>query len=147
MPSYTCNVPAGRLTPEQKAKAASEITRVHNEVTGAATFFAQVIFNEVAPGNYFSGGKPLRGEQFFLNGQIRGGRSAIDRSRLLLGLRDVLAAAAETDRNNVRVYLTDLPPRDMVEYGQVLPEPGQESVWLAALPEADRERMLSASRS
>uniref|UniRef100_UPI001952E9C7 tautomerase family protein n=1 Tax=Stenotrophomonas maltophilia TaxID=40324 RepID=UPI001952E9C7 len=86
--TYICTVPAGRLSAEQKSRVAAEITRIHNEVTGAATFFAQVIFNEVPAGNYFIGGKPLREDQIFINGQIRAGRSALDRARLLRGLHN-----------------------------------------------------------
>jgi hypothetical protein len=73
---------------------AREITRVHNEVTGATLYFAQVIFHEVAAGNYFVGGKPLTDDQIFLHGQIRAGRSAIDRKRLLLSLRQVVVESA-----------------------------------------------------
>lgn len=146
MPTYICTVPAGRLSAEQKARVAAEITRVHNEVTGAATFFAQVIINEVPAGNYFLGGKPLREDQIFINGQIRAGRSAIDRTRLMQGILQSVAVAASAEVASVWVYLTDLPPRDMIEYGHVLPEPGQESQWLESLPSKDRERMLKAGQ-
>ena len=147
MPTYICTIPAGRLSADQKARAASEITRVHNEVTGAATFFAQVIFHEIIPGNYFVGGKALAEDQIFLNGQIRAGRSAVDRSRLLAGLRDAVADSAQASQNSVWVYLVDLPARDMIEYGHVLPEPGQENIWLDGLPAADRERMQRTGKS
>ncbi len=143
MPTYTCIVPAGRLSDDQKARIAAEITRVHNEVTGAATFFAQVIFQEITAGNYFVGGKPLSSDQIFINGQIRAGRSAIDRTRLLRGLHACVATAADAEATSVWVYITDLPARDMIEYGHVLPEPGQETTWLDALPPDDRARMRS----
>ena len=35
--------------------------------------------------------------------------------------------------------------RQMVEFGHVLPEPGDEPAWMAALPEADRKRMQNIS--
>ena len=143
MPTYTLTAPVGRLTSDQKARAAAGITRAHTEVTGAANFFAQVIVNEVPAGNYFLGGRPLATDQLFLHGQIRAGRSAVDRKRLLLALRDVVAEAAGADRRSVWVYLVDLPACDMVEYGHVLPEPGNEAAWLDALPEADRAHMRS----
>lgn len=146
MPTYICTVPAGRLSAEQKARVAADITRVHNEVTGAATFFAQVIVNEVPAGNYFLGGKPLREDQVFVNGQIRAGRSAVDRARLMRGILESVAAAANAEMTSVWVYLTDLPPRDMIEYGHVLPEPGSETEWLNGLPAKDRERMIKAGR-
>ncbi|MBX9710594.1 MAG: tautomerase family protein [Xanthobacteraceae bacterium] len=146
MPTYICTVPAGRLSAEQKARVAAEITRVHNEVTGAATFFAQVIINEVPAGNYFIGGKLLREDQIFINGQIRAGRSAVDRARLMRGILESVAGAAKAERTSVWVYLTDLPPRDMIEYGHVLPEPGSENEWLNGLPAKDRERMTRAGQ-
>lgn len=141
MPTYTLTVPAHRLTPEQKARAAAGIARVHHEVTGAAAFFAQVIIHEVPAGNYFVGGRPLAGDQLFLHGQIRAGRAAPERRLLLLALRDVVAEVAAAPRRDVWVYLVDLPAGDMVEYGHVLPEPGGEAAWLAGLPEADRAHL------
>jgi len=143
MPTYTLTVPANRLRLEQKARVAAEITRVHKEVTGAAAFFAQVIIREVPQDCYFVGGKPLSGDQMFLHGQIRSGRSAPDRKRLLLALHDAVASAAEAEVSGVWVYLVDVPARDMIEYGQILPEPGDESAWMEGLPAADRERMRS----
>jgi phenylpyruvate tautomerase PptA (4-oxalocrotonate tautomerase family) len=83
VPTYTCYSVKGHLSTDNKRRAAEEITRVHNEITGAATFFAQVLFVELEAENYFVGGKPLKGYQVFLNGQIQAGRSAIDRTRLL----------------------------------------------------------------
>lgn len=141
MPTYTLMTPKGRLNSEQKVRVAAEVTRVHNQVTGAAAFFAQVIIQEISPGCYFVGGKPLAGEQMFLHGQIRAGRSAQDRKRLLLALRDAVAGAAGAEPGGVWVYLVDLPASDMIEYGHVLPEPGGENAWMEGLPEADRERM------
>src|SRR2546423_1151931 len=107
MPTYACTVPSNRLTPEQKTRMASEITRVHNEITGAATFFAQVIFHEVPVGSYFVGGKPLADDQLFLRGQIRAGRSAIDRKRLLLALHQAVAEASGASAGSIWVYLAD----------------------------------------
>lgn len=142
MPTYTVYAPAGRLSVAQKAAMAAGITRRHNEVTGAATFFAQVIVQEVTAGNWFMGGRALAADQVFLNGQIRAGRSAIDRARLIAALRDAVMEASGAAAASVWVYLTDLPARDMVEYGHVLPEPGSEQTWMEGLPEADRSRMV-----
>lgn len=146
MPTYALTVPAGRLSPAQKAHVAAAITEVHEAVTGAATFFAQVLIHEVPAGNYFVGGAALADDQLFLHGQIRAGRGALERRRLLLALRDAVVEAAGAERASVWVYLADLPARDMVEYGHVLPEPGDEAAWLEGLPEADRRRMLATGR-
>ena len=144
MPTYTLFAPAGRMSGVQKAAAAEEITRRHNEITGAATFFAQVIVLEVAAGNWFMGGRALGADQIFLHGQIRAGRSAVDRARLLTALRDAVMAASGAEAASVWVYLVDLPARDMVEYGHVLPEPGGEQAWMEGLPDEHRARMAGS---
>ena len=47
MPTYQCTAAAGLLDAGKKSAIAAEITRIHNAVTGAASFFAQVIFTDV----------------------------------------------------------------------------------------------------
>src|ERR1700680_3282661 len=95
MPTYFCTTLEGRLTADQKSKIAGEITRVHCEVTGAPSFFAQVIFDEVKPGNYFVGGPPLKHDQLFVYGHIRGGRAAVDKSRMIVSMAEAVGDAAE----------------------------------------------------
>jgi phenylpyruvate tautomerase PptA (4-oxalocrotonate tautomerase family) len=141
MPTYNVIAPEGRLSAEQKSKIAVGITRTHNEVTNAPLYFAQVIFYEIKPGNYFVGGTPLTGDQVFVHGNIRSGRSPADKRTLLTKLVTVVANAASTTENHVWVYIAELPPAQMAEFGHVLPEPGGEAAWTEALPKADRERM------
>ena len=143
MPTYRCTAPAGLLDAESKAAVAREITRAHNTVTGAATFFAQVVFDEVPEGSYYVGGAPLTGSQIFVNAQIRAGRSEADLDRLIAALIEGVARAAALPRLAVWVYLTELPARRMAEYGHILPEPGSEAAWLDGLPSADRAHMLA----
>jgi phenylpyruvate tautomerase PptA (4-oxalocrotonate tautomerase family) len=147
MPTYFCTTLEGRLTAEQKGRIAGEITRVHCEVTGAPSFFAQVIFQEVKPGNYFVGGAPLRHDQLFVYGLVRSGRAAVDKSRMIAlmskGVGDV--ANVENSRS-VWVYVGELPPRQMIEFGHLLPEAGDETAWTAALSAADREFMQSIGK-
>ena len=45
MPTYTVTNSNFNLTLKQQKKIAEGITKVHNIVTGANTYFAQVIFN------------------------------------------------------------------------------------------------------
>ena len=56
-----------------------------------------------------------------------------------------LAAQVESERA-IWVYLNELSPRQMIEFGRVLPEPGDEPVWTAALPEKDRAFMQSIAK-
>ncbi len=146
MPTYTVSAPAGHLSLELKKKIAFEVTRTHNQVTGAQTFFAQVMFQDIQEGNWFMGGAPLDGKQYFIQGQIRGGRTPELKSRLLLGLRDVLATSIDVPKTAVWSYLIELPPSHMVEYGYVLPEPGSEAAWLAQMPPEDRALMEGVGR-
>lgn len=141
MPTYNVIVPEGRLSVDQKSKVAVAITRTHNEVTAAPLYFAQVIFYEVKPGNYFVGGAPLTGDLIFVHGNIRGGRSPADKRTLLTELVTVVADAVALPKNHVWVYVAELQPAQMAEFGHVLPEPGGEAAWMAALPQDDRERM------
>jgi phenylpyruvate tautomerase PptA (4-oxalocrotonate tautomerase family) len=141
MPTYTVISVESCLDAPKRAKIASEITRIHSNTTGAPTYFAQVIFTTVAPDCYFVGGNPLRGHQVFVNGQIRAGRSAETKDQLITQLTAAVAEASNLAKRNVWVYITDLVPRQMVEFGHVLPEAGEEGRWAAALPEADRAHM------
>ena len=43
-------------------------------ITGANTYFAQVIFNKTKKNNHFMGGKKVKEPSLFLLGQIREGR-------------------------------------------------------------------------
>ena len=46
MPTYTVNHSNLNLTSKQQKKLAEGITKVHNVVTGANTYFVQVVFNK-----------------------------------------------------------------------------------------------------
>ena len=147
MPTYFCTTPEGRLTSEQKSKIAGEITRIHCEVTGAPGFFAQVIFQEVKPGDYFMGGAPLKHDQLFVYGHIRSGRSAVDKSRMITLMAKAVGEAAEVENSrSVWVYVGELPARQMIEFGHLLPEAGDEPAWTAKLSSADREFMQSIGK-
>jgi phenylpyruvate tautomerase PptA (4-oxalocrotonate tautomerase family) len=143
MPTYHCTAPSGLLGITQKAAIAKAITRIHNEVTGAAGFFAQVIFHEVAKGNHFMGGRQFLSDQIFVHGFIRAGRSVADRRKLVTEIVSCLADHANLPAKLVWVYITEIAASQMAEYGHVLPEPGDEAMWLAGLPQDDRAYMQS----
>ena len=41
----------------------------------------------------------------------------------------------------VWVYLSEIPPANIAEYGHVLPAPGEEDAWFSTLPDALREKL------
>ena len=143
MPTYTVTSLQGCLDAAKREQIAAEITRIHSGTTGAPTYFAQVIFAEIQPGCYFVGGAPLRGHQVFVNGQIRAGRTVESKDKLISEIADAVTAVSKFSKNSIWVYITDLLPRQMVEFGHVLPEPGDEERWAAALPGPDRAHMQS----
>jgi phenylpyruvate tautomerase PptA (4-oxalocrotonate tautomerase family) len=150
MPTYVCTVREGQLSPDQKSRIAAEVTRIHSEVTAAPTFFAQVIFEEVKSGNHFMGGVPLVHDQLydqiFVYGRVRAGRSIQDKLKMIKLMAEAVGEAAGVRRTGVWIYIAELPPRQMIEYGYVLPDPGDEEVWTNALPKEDREFMQSVGR-
>jgi phenylpyruvate tautomerase PptA (4-oxalocrotonate tautomerase family) len=146
MPTYHCTAPAGLLDAGGKSAIAAKITRIHNAVTGAAAFFAHVIFTEVASGNHFMGGAPLASDQIFVHGFIRAGRSVADRERLVTEMVASIADLSALPKRSVWVYVSEIPARQMAEYGHILPEPGGEQAWLDALPAEDRAYMQSVGK-
>jgi phenylpyruvate tautomerase PptA (4-oxalocrotonate tautomerase family) len=146
MPTYHCTAPAGLLDQQKKSDIAKEITRVHNAVTGAAAYFAQVIFHDVSNGNHFMGGAPLQSDLVFVHGIIRAGRSVPDRQKLTSEIMASVGRLSGLHKRFVWVYITENPARQMAEYGHILPEPGDEPTWFAGLPEEDRAYMQSVGK-
>ena len=133
MPTYTVTNSNFNLTVKQKNNLAQGITKVHNVVTGANTYFAQVIFNKTKKNNHFMGGKKVKEPSLFLLGQIRAGRPKKTKDRLISDLKNILIKKTKLDETQVWVYIIDLPPSQMIEYGSVLPKSGKERQWFKSL--------------
>ena len=133
MPTYTVTNSNFNLTTKQQKDLAQGITKVHNVITGANTYFAQVIFNKTKKNNHFMGGKKVKEPSLFLLGQIRAGRSKKIKDRLIYDLKKILVKKTKLDETQVWVYIVDLPPSQMIEYGAVLPESGKELQWFKGL--------------
>ena len=133
MPTYTVTNSNFNLTSNQQKKLAEGITKVHNVVTGANTYFAQVIFNKTKKNNHFMRGKKVKEASIFLLGQIRAGRTKKVKDKLISDLKDVLVKNSKLDETQVWVYINDLPPSQMIEYGAVLPNSGKEREWFSGL--------------
>ena len=134
MPTYVCSVLAGSLTITQKTAIAEAIARIHSEVTGAPPFFVQVIIDENQSVDRFLGGQ-LATNHIWIRGDIRAGRTEEQRKKLMLRVMRDVSQIAGVNEDSIWVYLCNLEPTDMVEYGQVLPAPGDEQAWFAQLPQ------------
>ena len=133
MPTYTVTNSNFNLTAKKQKDLAQGITKVHNVVTGANTYFAQVIFNKTKKNNHFMGGKKVKEPSLFLLGQIRAGRPKKIKDKLISDLKNILVKKTKLDETQVWVYIVDLPPSQMIEYGTVLPESGKEQQWFKSL--------------
>ena len=143
MPTYTVTNSNFNLSSKQQKKLAEGITKVHNVVTGANTYFAQVIFNKTKKNNHFMGGKKVKEPSLFLLGQIRAGRSKEVKDKLISDLKNILAQNSKLDETQIWVYINDLPPSQMIEYGAVLPESGKEKEWFKTLSPKLRKKLSS----
>jgi len=133
VPTYTVTYSNTQLSSTQMESIAQAITKTHNECTGANTYFAQVIFQETRAGNHFMGGKPVQDGQIFLHGQIRAGRPAEIKEKLLQGMREALIKSSGLLKEQIWIYIVDLIPAQMIEYGEILPPSGKENEWFSSL--------------
>ena len=141
MPTYIVKCSNFNLSQKQKNLLANDISNTHSKFTGANTFFAQVIFQKNEKKSHFIGGKLVKTKEIFLNGQIRAGRTSKVKKQLILGLRNILIKNTNLKKNFVWVYLEDLLPNQMIEYGEVLPKSGREKKWFNSLTPSLRKRL------
>ncbi len=134
MPTYTVHTVSGRLTNADRSGLAKSLAAAHSAATGASGVFAQVFFSEIPHGHWYVGGGIAPNDQVFVYGRIRAGRTAEQKGALIESLADAVVNKCGISRTRVWVYLLDVPADSMIEYGRVLPPPGGEEEWLAALP-------------
>ena len=146
MPTYTVTNSNFNLTSKQQKNLAEGITKVHNAVTGANTYFAQVIFNKTKKNNHFMGGKKVKEPSLFLLGQIRAGRPKKVKDKLISELKNILVKKSKLDEIQVWAYIVDLPPSQMIEYGSVLPESGKEKEWFKNLHTKLKKKLLKLEK-
>jgi phenylpyruvate tautomerase PptA (4-oxalocrotonate tautomerase family) len=146
MPTYVISVAKSSVSEMQKSAIAQAISRVHNEATGAPRFFVQVIFQENEPTSRFLGGS-AENRHIWIRGDIRGGRSDMQRHALMLSIMKEVSLITNVKEEDVWVYLNNLAPTDMVEYGHVLPLPGKEKEWFDSLPQSLQEYLKGLGTS
>ena len=141
MPTYIVSSSNIRLKKNIKEKLAKQITKIHNQATGANKYFAQVIFNDTKKGNHFMGGKIVSKSEIFIYGHIRSGRTTKVKNKLIKGLREIIKENTKLGKDNIWVYLLDLKPNQMIEYGEILPKSGGEKKWFKNLPTKLKTRL------
>ena len=141
MPTYFVNSSNIKIKKNIKEKLAKKITQVHNEATGANKYFAQVIFNDTKKGDHYMGGKIVSKPEVFIYGHIRSGRTAKIKNRLITRLREIIRKNTKLDKDNIWIYILDLKPSQMIEYGEILPQSGKEKKWFKNLPTKLKNRL------
>ena len=141
MPTYFVNSSNIKIKRKIKEKLAKKITKVHNEATGANKYFAQVIFNDTKSEDHYMGGKIVSKPEIFIYGHIRSGRTSKIKNRLIKGLRDLVIKNTKLKKDNVWVYILDLKPDQMIEYGEILPKSGDEKRWFKNLSKELKSRL------
>jgi phenylpyruvate tautomerase PptA (4-oxalocrotonate tautomerase family) len=141
MPTYVCSVLENSVDDRQKEAIAEAIARVHSEETGAPNFFCQIVIEEKKPANRFLGPSRASG-QIWIRGDIRGGRTEAQRTKMMLRMMQEISRITGVKREEVWVYVCNLTPTDMVEYGHVLPKPGEETAWFENLPKSLQDHMI-----
>jgi phenylpyruvate tautomerase PptA (4-oxalocrotonate tautomerase family) len=133
MPTYTVTYSGAELSLTKKENIAQAITKTHHDVTDANTYFAQVIFLQTPRGNHYMSGKLVKDNQLFLHGQIRAGRPPELKEKLILGMREALIKNSGLSKDHIWIYIVDLIPAQMMEYGEFLPQSGKENEWFESL--------------
>ncbi len=143
MPTYAVHTHPGVLDPAGRQELAERVTASHRRHTGAPASFVQVIYHEVPAASHYIGGRLVDTPSVHVHGHIRTGRTASVKDRLLRGLRDDVAGVTGLADEFVWVYLSEIDPQQMIEFGRVLPAHGEEAAWLQALPDGLRRRLES----
>jgi phenylpyruvate tautomerase PptA (4-oxalocrotonate tautomerase family) len=147
MPTYMCYAHRGQLTAERKAEIAAGIARIHSRFTGAPVWFSQCVFHELDIDDHFIGDRPAPPNGVWVYGHIRAERTPSARTNILLAIRDHLVRVLDIPDSAVWVYLNELSHTDMVEFGHVLPQSGDEQNWVDALPPDLRDRVAALGNS
>ena len=133
-------MPEKTVDDRQKEAIAEAIARVHSEETGAPNFFCQIVIEEKKPTNRFLGPSRASG-QIWIRGDIRAGRTEGQRNKMMVRMMEEVSRITGVKKEEIWVYLCNLVPSDMVEYGHMLPKPGDETAWFDGLPKALQDRM------
>ena len=124
MPVYEFIAPTGTATLDHRAEISRAVTRVHNEVTGAPARYVHCSFLEAPRGSMFIEGEETTSPRMM--GLIRSGRSEEVRGRLIHGIADAWSEITGGARDDLSIFLYEVPGANCFEYGSILPEASQD---------------------
>lgn len=89
----------------------------------------QVLFNGIPSGSHFIDGEPAPEGALWVRADIRIGRTDGQKKAISERIAADISATAGVSREDVRVYVSDIPAIGVLEFGEEgLPTPGQSLV-------------------
>ena len=143
MPTYVCWARAGLLSPDQRQRIAKSITEIHHDVALAPRYFVQVVFNDLKSQTHFVAGTEAEPNHIWIRADIRSGRTQDQKCRLMTRIVDDVCTITGAPRESVWVYISDIPGSSVLEFGHILPQPGEEDAWFTKLPPDLQKRLRS----
>jgi phenylpyruvate tautomerase PptA (4-oxalocrotonate tautomerase family) len=116
MPTYVCYLPRDRFSPDQKRQIVDAITFRHSEATGAPSYFVQVVIEEARADRYLGG--EHTSDHIWVRGDIRAGRTEEQRTSMMTKMMQDISLVTSAKQENVWIYLCNLDPTDMIEFGR-----------------------------
>jgi len=89
----------------------------------------------------FSGGRASG--QISIRGDIRAGRTEDQHPSMMIRVMQEVSAIATVPEQDIWAYVCNLDPTDMIEYGHVLPRPGEEGAWYDSSPKSLQDYLQS----
>ena len=93
----------------------------------------------------FIGGEAASPDHIWVRADIRSGRTNEQKAGILRRTMRETSEILGISEQSVWVYISDIPAQAVLEFGNVLPEPGGEEQWLASLPGALREKLMQSA--
>ena len=146
MPTYSFKITGLKISNKKKKYIAKQVTNIHSKNTGANTYFAQVFFNKIKMDDHFMAGKEVKEKKIFLHGHIRAGRTDKIKKKLIRDFKKLLIKETRLDSSQIWIYITDLPPQQMLEYGEILPLSGKEKIWFSGLSPKLKKKLITLER-
>lgn len=144
MPTYAFTTMRS-LTQAQREGIVERVTSIHAAEAAAPRYFVQVVFYTAEQRSMYIGGAPAPDDHVWVNALIRAGRTREQKANILRRIMRETAEVLDISEQSVWVYISDIPAQGVLEFGNVLPEPGHEEQWLASLPDTLREKLVQAA--
>jgi phenylpyruvate tautomerase PptA (4-oxalocrotonate tautomerase family) len=120
MPLYTVTTQAGALSDEARARLAEDLTAFHCDYAGVPRNWVHIVFNDYAPGHGFTAGKLAPAAALTL--VIRTGRTSEYKRGLIKRLWELFQSATGAADDQIVIGISEVPPSQAMEMGQVMPE-------------------------